>query len=90
MSSTAYVAVAVTIFAVVSFNFLFPCNCLLPLGKIVFSLLDHRYCSIFRMLFSGSNSLSDCVNALCLKPCCATLSEQIVERLVLSARWHVT
>lgn len=32
-SETTYVAVAVAIFAVVSFTFLFPCNFLIPLGK---------------------------------------------------------
>ncbi len=33
-TNTTYVAVAVAIFSVVSFTFLFPCNYFFPLGKI--------------------------------------------------------
>jgi hypothetical protein len=37
-TETTYVAVAVAIFAVVSFTFLFPCNFLIPLGEYCVSI----------------------------------------------------
>ncbi len=40
-TNTTYVAVAVAIFSVVSFTFLFPCNYFFPLGKT--SLLDNDW-----------------------------------------------
>ncbi|KAJ1442100.1 hypothetical protein B484DRAFT_390309 [Ochromonadaceae sp. CCMP2298] len=57
MAGVAYVVVAVSIFAFVAFNFLFPCNYLIPLDRRTTSVLGALLCYLTRRFVFSSQSM---------------------------------